>query len=65
MKAQDEQGSLELIEIAPGINLERDVLAHMDFMPSISPQLKLMEAALFADAGIGLRERLLATPLEA
>jgi propionate CoA-transferase len=32
-----EQGSLELIEIAPGIDLERDVLAHMDFMPTISP----------------------------
>ncbi len=58
-----EQGSLELIEIAPGIDLERDVLAHMDFMPSISPNLRLMDAALFADEPVGLRERLLATPL--
>lgn len=56
-------GGLELIEIAPGIDLERDLLAHMDFMPEISAQLKLMDAALFAPEPMGLRERLLATPL--
>ncbi|MEI8082135.1 MAG: penicillin-binding transpeptidase domain-containing protein [Actinomycetes bacterium] len=62
--AHDEAGgALELIEIAPGIDLERDVLAHMDFMPSISAQLKLMDAALFADEPMGLRERMLTTPL--
>ncbi len=54
---------LELIEIAPGIDLERDILARMDFVPLISPQLRLMDAALFRDEPIGLRERLLATPL--
>jgi len=57
------QGSMELIEIAPGVNLERDVLAQMGFMPAISPNLRLMDAALFADGPMGLRERLLATPL--
>lgn len=56
-------GGLELIEIAPGIDLEHDVLAHMDFMPAISPHLKLMDAALFTDAAMGLRAHLLATPL--
>lgn len=56
-------GGLELIEIAPGIDLERDVLAQMDFRPAVSPKLKLMDAALFAPAAMGLRERLLATPL--
>ena len=62
--AHDEAGgALELIEIAPGIDLERDVLAHMDFMPAISAQLKLMDAALFADEPMGLRERMLTTPL--
>jgi propionate CoA-transferase len=60
----DTQGSaLELIEIAPGIDLERDVLAQMDFRPGISAQLKLMDSALFVPATMGLRERLLATPL--
>ena len=63
LKAQGEQGSLELIEIAPGIDLERDVLARMDFLPSISPLLRLMDPALFLDELIGLRDRLLDTPL--
>ncbi len=56
-------GALELIEIAPGIDLQRDLLAQMDFSPAISPHLKLMDSALFAPAAMGLRERLLATPL--
>jgi propionate CoA-transferase len=54
---------LELIEIAPGIDLERDILARMHFVPLISPQLRLMDAALFSGEPIGLRERLLSTPL--
>jgi propionate CoA-transferase len=56
-------GALELVEIAPGIDLERDVLAQMDFMPVISPDLKLMDAAIFDNATLGLRERLLERPL--
>ena len=57
--------ALELIELAPGVDLQRDVLAQMDFVPLISPQLKTMDAALFAEKPIGLRERLLTTPLAA
>ncbi len=57
------QGALELIEIAPGIDLQRDVLAQMDFVPVISPDLKLMDSLLFATGRMGLRDRLLATPL--
>ncbi|MFB4165477.1 acyl CoA:acetate/3-ketoacid CoA transferase [Alteribacillus sp. JSM 102045] len=38
---------LEIIEVAPGIDLERDVLDHMAFKPSISANLKTMEAFLF------------------
>lgn len=54
---------LELIEIAPGIDLERDILARMDFTPAISPQLCLMEPALFADLPMNLRVRMLSLPL--
>jgi propionate CoA-transferase len=57
------QGGLELIEIAPGIDLERDILAKMEFRPAISPALRPMDAAIFASAPLGLRERLLAKPL--
>jgi propionate CoA-transferase len=56
-------GGLELIEIAPGIDLEKQVLALMDFAPAISPDLKLMDAALFDAAPMRLRERMLALPL--
>lgn len=37
---------LELIEVAPGIDLERDVLAHMDFVP-LMRNVRTMDAALF------------------
>ena len=47
---------LELIEIAPGVDLERDILAHMDFKPVIAPDLKLMDARIFADAPMAIRE---------
>ncbi|MBT9459441.1 MAG: acyl CoA:acetate/3-ketoacid CoA transferase [Burkholderiaceae bacterium] len=56
-------GGLELIEIAPGIDLERHILAQMDFVPLISPQLRLMDAALFADGPMNLLERMLQLPL--
>jgi propionate CoA-transferase len=38
---------LELIEIAPGLDLEADILAHMGFRPSIAPDLRRMDPALF------------------
>ncbi|MFO7642087.1 MAG: acyl CoA:acetate/3-ketoacid CoA transferase, partial [Candidatus Competibacteraceae bacterium] len=53
----------ELIEIAPGIDLERDVLARMGFPPRVSPQLRLMDARIFQDGPMGLRDLLLARPL--
>ncbi|MDE2584011.1 MAG: acyl CoA:acetate/3-ketoacid CoA transferase [Betaproteobacteria bacterium] len=55
---------LELIEIAPGIDLERDILAHMEFRPAISPDLKTMDARIFAAGTMGLRSDLLALPLD-
>jgi len=58
-----EAGGLELVEIAPGIDLDRDVLGQMDFAPAISPQLKLMDERLFADTAMNLRERMLRQPL--
>ena len=48
---------LELIEIAPGVDLERDILARMDFMPIVR-QPRLMEARLFHAERLGLHETL-------
>lgn len=38
---------LVLIEIAPGVDLQRDVLNQMEFKPIISPELKLMDESIF------------------
>jgi propionate CoA-transferase len=55
---------LELVEIAPGIDLARDILAQMDFRPVVAKDLRTMADAIFRDAPMGLRDRMLAIPLE-
>ena len=39
--------NLELIEIAPGIDLQKDVLDQLDFKPAVSPKLKIMDKRIF------------------
>ncbi len=53
---------MELIEVAPGIDIERDVLQYMDFEPVID-QPEQMDEAIFLDEPMGLRERMLSQPL--
>jgi len=45
---------LELIEIAPGINLERDILAHMSFSPVMNPPIAHMDPRIFQPGRMGL-----------
>ncbi len=45
---------LELTEIAPGVDLERDILAHMDFRPVMRTPPTLMDARIFAHGRMGL-----------
>jgi propionate CoA-transferase len=49
-----EDGKLTLIEIAPGISLERDVLAQIKFKVNVSPALKTMDARIFRNAPMGI-----------
>ena len=58
-------GGLELIEIAPGIDLEKDVLAHVGFTPIINGEPKRMDARILRDEPMGLKDELLTVPLEA
>ena len=43
-----------LIEIAPGVDLEKDILANMDFRPEIAEDLKLMDPGIFTEEWGGL-----------
>jgi propionate CoA-transferase len=54
---------LELIEIAPGIDLQHDILEHMEFAPVIKSPPVLMDAAIFRTEPMGLRDRMLRLPL--
>lgn len=43
-----------LTEVAPGVDLEKDVMALIPFRPLISPELKLMDERIFCDCPMGL-----------
>lgn len=51
-----EKDGLTLVEIAPGIDLQRDILDNMDYKPNISSHLKEMPHELFNDGPMGLAE---------
>jgi propionate CoA-transferase len=55
---------LELTEIAPGVDIERDILARMDFKPLIPHEPALMDPRIFAAGPMNLREQMLSIPLE-
>lgn len=43
-----------LVEIAPGMDLERDILRQMEFRPEISADLKVMDRRLFREGRVGI-----------
>ncbi|WP_020178256.1 acyl CoA:acetate/3-ketoacid CoA transferase [Methylopila sp. M107] len=55
---------LELTEIAPGVDVKRDILDQMEFTPIVR-EPKLMDARIFADEPMGLRDELLKMPFDA
>jgi len=50
------QDGIVLTEIAPGIDLEKDILAQMEFKPIVSPDLKLMPEGIFRQEWGELRD---------
>lgn len=54
---------MELIEIAPGIDLEKDILSLMDFKPVIKQSPKLMDERIFSSEPMGLDTDLLCVSL--
>lgn len=55
---------LELVEIAPGIDLETQILPLMGFKPIMRKPLKLMDPRIFQLPAMGLKADLLTIPLE-
>jgi propionate CoA-transferase len=53
---------LELIEIAPGLDAERDVIAHMGFRPRVSADLRTMDTRIFDPALMNLAPEIHARP---
>jgi propionate CoA-transferase len=47
---------LMLVEVAPGVDIERDILSRMGFKPIIPDSVPLMNAALFREAPMGLKK---------
>lgn len=54
---------LVLVEIAPGVRLQEDVLNQMAFAPLVSPNLQRMDPAIFQPGKMGLDARMANAPL--
>jgi propionate CoA-transferase len=53
---QAADGGLELIEVAPGIDIERDIIALMPYRPRYASTLKVMDRRLFSPDRMNLAE---------
>jgi len=56
---------LELTEVAPGVDIERDILAQMAFQPLVPRDPAPMDARIFDDGPMRYREEWLSLPLDA
>jgi propionate CoA-transferase len=54
---------LELIEIAPGVDLQKDILDQMDFAPVMHAAPALMDSRIFSEAPMNIRAQMLEVPL--
>ncbi|MGD9284527.1 MAG: CoA-transferase, partial [Desulfobacterales bacterium] len=57
-------GGMALVEIAPGIDLEKDILSQMDFKPIVKGQPRLMDERIFRPEPMDLKTDLLTLTLE-
>ena len=53
---------LELVEVAPGLDPQRDIVSKMGFEPAISPELKTMDPRIFSPGLMGLAADVHAKP---
>ncbi|MGL4325608.1 MAG: acyl CoA:acetate/3-ketoacid CoA transferase [Beijerinckiaceae bacterium] len=55
---------IELTEVAPGIDVERDILARMAFKPLMPHDPMIMDARIFRDGPMDMRGDLLSIPMD-
>jgi propionate CoA-transferase len=55
---------LELVEIAPGVDLQHDILAMMDFEPIVHQPLKFMDSRIFSPEPMELKQDLLSVSID-
>lgn len=53
---QVKEEGLVLTEVAPGIDIEKDILPYMEYAPIVPEKVELMDARLFAEEPMGLTE---------
>jgi propionate CoA-transferase len=53
------QEGIYLIEIAPGINIDSQILAHLDFSPVVSSDLKQMDERIFSENIMGIYDEIM------
>jgi propionate CoA-transferase len=58
------QEGLQLTEVAPGIDIERDILAHMSFRPIVPDLVPTMDIRIFQEQLMGLHRQPLMRPEE-
>lgn len=55
---------LELIELAPGIDIEKDILQQMEFTPILNYPIPLMDERIFRPESMGLKEDLFSVSMD-
>ncbi len=58
------ENGMELMEVAPGIDIEKDILANMEFRPVITSPPKLMDTRIFTEGPMNLKDDIFGLSLE-
>ena len=58
------KNGMELVEVAPGIDIDKDILSHMEFKPVVKNNIKIMDKRIFKPGPIGLKDLILNLSLD-
>ncbi len=55
------ESGIILEEVAPGIDLEKDILSKMDFTPKVVGSMREMDKRIFNDGKMGIKDEIMQT----